>query len=841
MPSVEAANTESVQEAGSKDHHHHHHHKHKHTHDSDKADGVWVDSADLTVKVDRGEEITDEVSSRSNKQLPRGWRQHLDPKTNYPYYENVKSRAVQWERPTEDVEGISEWELFKAAARQRGEQLQAKLNKRIEKTVELLGKGRFGEWKREEMILVLVMRGREVRGELEIHELTLRDMCEEEFLEETVMPDKPQSSITPENFWRITKAVLRIQHNFFQRRLERETAKAIALSEEEANGTSQFDDYIVSDIPDGGEDGDIEALANGTTETGASRTSSTTLDSHGEASGQGKSPTKSAQLHRTFLKYLDQPWTPPDWHKSQVFQNFYKPRRWGKGETNPKFEFFKTTTGRHCCHGFVGEQCDIWHEGVVSEFGIFGAAVTNYFKFLKFLFWLFLVLSLVGLPDLVLNIFGPQGGHLTGGLADIAVTSIGNLAPSQVISNATSTLFVRVPGCYEGGYYDFNCDMTKERVGLFYAWLDVIVVVILLVSFVWLTVFESKEEASLNKFTVTTSMFSVTVSNLPEDSTEVEIKNALKTAMVHQGFPKPKIQTIFMGYDNENEIKKATKRGVLLKRKVELTEKHRYDVTQIRSSDDGGSTDEKKAAHIAKLRKNFLSELSKVSALIRYEDQYFEKVTATKEHVLCAFITFSRVEDAINCVKTYSMSNTGFFKQMCGLSPQMLFKGKILRASRAPEPSTIIWENLRYTVSERFGRRLLTTIVTLFLTILSILVCFGAKALQEQVQTDGGSALCPSGFGGLSRDQQREFVRSAGNSKYLHCYCSNLAYSDRASDSTCRQLYISVGKAEAITVFASLVVVIVNFLMEVAIQKLVVVRLLLLFLFLFLFLSLFLS
>ena len=40
-------------------------------------------------------------------------------------------------------------------------------------------------------------------------------------------------------------------------------------------------------------------------------------------------------------------------------------------------------TGRHCSLGGFGEQCDLWKEGQVSEFAIYGPGVTNYFKFLK--------------------------------------------------------------------------------------------------------------------------------------------------------------------------------------------------------------------------------------------------------------------------------------------------------------------------------------------------------------------------------------------------------------------------------------------------------------------------
>ena len=753
--------------------------------------------------LDPASSVRVDLEAPKRSQLPKGWLEHFDPNTKYPFYENIKTKEVQWEMPTEDVEGITDWEILKLQAARKRDQLREQMEAKMKKTRELLGPGRFGEWTRTEMILLLINSGVQVRNEESITVVRLRDLCEEQFSQVVELPPKPVSTITSENFWRISRVVVKLQLGFFKRRLERETQKAIELSLEDKVATNQFEDYLF--------DMQVAEVGEGAGAIGADDSINT----------PPARQLKSKEDEKKFIDYLDKPWEPPSWEKARIYENYYKPRRFGKGEANPKFDFCNTTTGRHCFHSCLGEQCDFWHEGAVSEFGIFGAAITNYFKFVKLLFWLFAVLSLVGLPDLVLNIVGPRtlgsDGRLTGGLADLAVTTIGNLAPNEVLS-ADSTLYIRVPGCYEGGYYEFNCNMTKERVGLFYAWLDVIVVVILLATFVWQSYFESKEEADLNKFTVTSSMFTVMVNNLPEDATDVEVKEAIKSTMKHRGFPAPKIQTIFLGYDDEREIHKATKRGMLLREKVELTEHHRYECTKIR--EDLKYTHDSKDEKVAKLRKDFLVQVGKLSEKIRYEDLFFTRVSEIKQTSLCAFVTFNTISDAINCVKAYGM--TSLWQKLCGCVPrEVLLRGKILRVERAPEPSTIIWENLRYKQAERFARRFLTTMATLLLVVLSVLICFGAKVLQEQVRSEGGSALCPTSFSSLSTADKKTFVTADGNSKYLHCFCSNLPYTERATDSTCRNYYASVGKAEAITVFAAIVVVLVNSLMEIFIQKLV--------------------
>ena len=81
---------------------------------------------------------------------------------------------------------------------------------------------------------------------------------------------------------------------------------------------------------------------------------------------------------KLMVKYLDVPWTPPSWITASEYSNHYKPRRGGKGGS--QFVFESTTSGRHCCLGGMGEQCDFWREGQTSEFTSYGPGITNYFK-----------------------------------------------------------------------------------------------------------------------------------------------------------------------------------------------------------------------------------------------------------------------------------------------------------------------------------------------------------------------------------------------------------------------------------------------------------------------------
>ena len=224
----------------------------------------------------------------------------------------------------------------------------------------------------------------------------------------------------------------------------------------------------------------------------------------------------------TLIELLDEPWVPPSLKKAHHYANSVQPRRGGKNGT--PFEFFSTTTGRHCFLGGFGEQFDLWEEGQISEFSLFGPGVTNYFKFMKWGFWLMVTITVISLPSLVLNVNGnhsqtntitdsTEGSDVTSntqytsssssnsfGLNRIAMTTIGNLA--STIANAT--VLVSIPGCNRHGtitHHDMSCTFNGANLAMFYSSLDVGIGCVIFIAFVWLIVFEYMEKPDLNDST----------------------------------------------------------------------------------------------------------------------------------------------------------------------------------------------------------------------------------------------------------------------------------------------------------------------------------------------------
>lgn len=213
------------------------------------------------------------------------------------------------------------------------------------------------------------------------------------------------------------------------------------------------------------------------------------------------------QRHRTIL---DIPWKPPSISEAKLNADYVHPRDHHKR----KFDYWQTSTGRHCClFSELREQFDLWNEGEDSAFVAFGPGITNYFKFLKWAFWVFFLLSIAAIPCLVLN---ASGNSQVMGLSSIARTTIGNLAVRSAgyvaYNNATGSfeynstfnnlvateVNIRLPGCTDYGEgTKATCYLDAESLALFYAVIDLVVSVIIFVAYVWLSYFETVEERSL--------------------------------------------------------------------------------------------------------------------------------------------------------------------------------------------------------------------------------------------------------------------------------------------------------------------------------------------------------
>ena len=81
----------------------------------------------------------------------------------------------------------------------------------------------------------------------------------------------------------------------------------------------------------------------------------------------------------------------------------------------------------------------------------------------------------------------------------------------------------------------------------------------------------------------------------------------------------------------------------------------------------------------------------------------------------------------------------------------------------------------------------------------------------------GGNGLCPADFTSLPLSEQQNIV--SNDESVLHCYCDQFSYQTQQHDSMCKRYLQDTVKAEILTFFSSVVVLIVSTLIEIAIRK----------------------
>jgi hypothetical protein len=163
-----------------------------------------------------------------------------------------------------------------------------------------------------------------------------------------------------------------------------------------------------------------------------------------DASGVAPLPPRLAAAEDEDLK--DRYWSAPEPARAQRYADRHHPRAKRSGG---RFPLYSTTTGRHCPKNVIAMGCDPFAEGIRSEFGVFGAGISNYFKFLKWGSWvraalphhmqmadlphymqMFFLVFIMSCPEIVINSMGAATEFTSTGISVLAETTVGNLGDS---------------------------------------------------------------------------------------------------------------------------------------------------------------------------------------------------------------------------------------------------------------------------------------------------------------------------------------------------------------------------------------------------------------------------
>jgi hypothetical protein len=683
----------------------------------------------------------------------------------------------------------------------------------------LLRSSYFSDWKREELVLVLVQAGHELRGEQQALLLSLMDECDRVFKGQA-MPKKPD---LPDGLmkFRMNYCAAKIQNAWLKKK-RRDYSTNLDLDMDQLEQLRMMEGYGSDSSSDeevgieGGEVGEIDAVLAELNEALAEHWGESGLGEHGANARDEEQRQQDremmlgvlseAQKQETsrLIALLDQPFKMPSWDRARRSQDYLHPRKGGKG--GARFRVSTTYTGRHCALGGCGEQCDYWEEGMVSEFGMFGSGITNYFKFLKWAIWVFVILTIISLPELLLNIW--SNSYYSKALLSLSRTTVGNLTPQ----NTSAPINIHIPFCQDN-LFDDNCYLNRSHIGYFYAGVDVIISLFVLVAFVWLRWFERVEEDNVDKNTIFASMYTIQVKNLPANCTEFQLTQHFNSILGGQ-FP---IVSVHFAHRCEAEVEKCTARGLLVREKNRIIQLHRQ---KCQSAKFGLKDDEKLLKEtLQRHRIDTLVAIKRVDINIGKYDTVLQELGKNIAEPHTAFITFEDSVAALICIDLYAevFLDHWYFDQ------RLHMDGKRLRVTRAPEPSLIIWENLEHGSWDRFLRKCVTLAAALLLIAVSLVATMSDRLVALKFSNFAGQVTCPVGFHKWTTLEQTTYIDQYKDDKEMYpglldCFCQQLDGYEQSRDPHCKEYFYSLLRSEFLTFASSVVVLVISTLIEYALR-----------------------
>ncbi len=622
------------------------------------------------------------------------------------------------------------------------------------KSQSLVAKGeiRFNDWTRYELLQGLVAAGIELRRESTTSDSTLKRIMTEVFKDKETPEKPPVLSMT--DFRKFNKAAFYVQKKWRAKRGLRMLMKTISTAKHNALLLRSPAKKLVA-----------------------------VADDHAAAVD------------------IDGNWVPPSLDRALEVAAQYMVRDGGMGGKE-QYDLYEANGGRHCTNGGLGEQCDLWNEGKWSDFSPYGPGITNFFKFIKWGFWILLFTSIILIPTMIFNLNGTAIPQDTVSMMAVSRTMVGNLGDTFNASDAG----IKIPGC-SNKYYNVNCYVEKSDLAEMYSGIIFCIAFFVSLALIWLVVFEQKE-ADLDNFSLFASAYSIMVGNLPPDADENSLKEHFKKLVDCD------IADLYFAYDNEDIIADFMARGEIDAQEKLYSVQNLYFKTI--SPLEGQEVSDNLKKRIADDRARNEKKREQVTKHIEYVKQR-KKERQDKAGIklgehgtpVKAFVTFEETSAAEIVIKHYYRT---MFSHFC-VKPELLYKETLITVDKAPEPSTVIWENLAYTSLDRFWRMSLTNIIMICLIIIAMIVTFTTRVIQQSIENEGGSDECPVNFNSLSSEEQKN--TALANKEILHCYCDTSGLDD---DDNCGYYHQVQSWGIFVTLLASGIVSALNIALEYIIE-----------------------
>eukprot|EP00435_Cladocopium_sp_Y103_P018490 s272_g4.t1 len=502
--------------------------------------------------------------------------------------------------------------------------------------------------------------------------------------------------------------------------------------------------------------------------------------------------------------------------KTNKTTNTYKTYNVEASDPTPNLEearkhLVHTSATQH--HKWMSPLCTPTYR--LSEVG--GTGTELYFRTLRNMAFIFAYMAGITGPLVAfcwLGNFGPDTGQF---LLKTTIGNLGEYADADIIDPIQRV--VRL-GC-EGM-------PLKDLTGIF-GWLDFSAVLVFLVYLIWARFWQIPRMAEADDMEqVTPKDYAVVIESLPAqipDQAQYEQKlteHLLERLRYTRGrrpspweLPEPTVEEVVLVRDYKGRLHELTERAQL-EINVGIAEAHAKG---------------KPSKKVDKLKKQLEKLEEKLGAKLDGEEFL---------PVVRAYVILNNTEDVQNLLFDYRFAKYKLFR--CCQFRARRFEGTAIRVTRAPQPTDIIWENQDIGFFNRLLRQIFVFFV--FFVILSVSIAFiylttvASKATSKtQVSYLGVPACDP-----VSEDQfdingnepYQCMIQNAMNwtmdyavgegGDILSCWCTALGYQAILSNgdymTACGPWFIELGTTIAIATGSSVIVTVINLVLQLIIQYL---------------------
>jgi len=422
--------------------------------------------------------------------------------------------------------------------------------------------------------------------------------------------------------------------------------------------------------------------------------------------------------------------------------------------------------GKYGCHvDLCNFCCDPCHEKTKSDFSHYGVGLSLYFKFLKWLGWTSFFMFLIVLPEVIVNTWGVNNDAMMDGMHALSMGNLGEL---------NGTIMVPCWGEYvQQGVQ--QCPMKRSDIAWLYSILDCAAMALFFLSYLWLKKSEEAESAhfknvggisSVSDYTLLIDSFPPDLTIKGSDPAVIVQEERRAEAWLSQFFEdqvRAECEKVHGKCDDETMKKNmlmddkkqvihrvivaSDQKNAIVFQKTMAPKRRQVDAIEWRIRELEADRamaikelDERDCVYIDKMILKQKKKKERIHLwMSKKQKDYRKKQIAYRKvpRMVAALVTFSTDLGRRVVWSRYGGGSRCHF--LCCQKKASRYHGTakpdtdeykmITRVSvcTAPEPSTMLWQNIGYSCCHKTCLRLLTFLISLTLVGLAAMIVYYAK------------------------------------------------------------------------------------------------------------------